>query len=457
MNYNENIDITRQTVLNFRFFDANAIVALATDLSLSMTVRDLLLIRDHFRVREQRDPTVGELRFLSALSSIWQKMPASAEVTGIDGNEETTRIWEDIQRMRHALSPAPATLQGLMETAARYLKRSGILPYHSDLICGATADIVARAEGQAPSLAIELNGISAMRAPEVAPASVQARMLVLLFPTGNESFATEVSKFLANHRDLGISVLSAPGKEGILPHLFNLNEGFFLDLAPFALTECPLTASLTLGQNAVLLRVPNEALPRLFAERSPIIVCGALNNSRRVQIRQGPLLHLSLSLDLFFALQSIRTLSLRSSERQEKRISTAVTASKEALLGGVSAHGGCAGSLLTLIGDLLQQGADPNRMTLTAALELPPLDADGGAMADALPAVLELHRTAAELVLPCHGAKALMGSPDTAPKMTVFACAERATPRGEDFAAAWQAATERRDYPTLRRLLRPNL
>ena len=64
MNHDRNTEqFTRQTVLNFRFFDEKALSALAADLSLSLAPQQLLLCRDHFLMREHRDPTVGELRF----------------------------------------------------------------------------------------------------------------------------------------------------------------------------------------------------------------------------------------------------------------------------------------------------------------------------------------------------------------------------------------------------------
>ena len=65
MNYNAyEAERSRQTVFNFCLFDENALAALKRDLSLSLSPEAMLLCRDHFRILERRDPTVGDLRLL---------------------------------------------------------------------------------------------------------------------------------------------------------------------------------------------------------------------------------------------------------------------------------------------------------------------------------------------------------------------------------------------------------
>lgn len=454
MNDQQNMGITHQTVLNFRFFDANAMMALGNDLSLSLAVRELLLLRDHFRMRELRDPTVGELQFLSALCEQRKKKAAHTVITDLAGTDEEKRIFADILRMHTSLGPSPLTLQAMMSAAGRYLARSGILPYHRSLICGATAKMATRAQGQNPALALDLRNISAMLAPAPKPRSPRAQTLILLSPTGNAPFPLEIARFLASHSGLGVSPLAFPHEEGVFAQLLALDQGFVLDLAPFAhqLNCYTPVSALSVGKNAVLLCAPYEVMPRLIAEGAPITVCGVLSGNRTVQIRNGHGVLLSLPLSLLAQLRRQTALSVSPMQSAEQPIDRSITASQDTLLGGICARGGCMRSLLSLIGELIARGADGDRMTLCCALELPSRG-DQNAVAAAIPAILELHRVAAELALPCIAPEILQHG-DTAPMLTVFACAQRKTAPDEDFLTEWQTAADALDFATLRRLLR---
>lgn len=454
MNNQQNMGITHQTVLNFRFFDANAMMALGNDLSLSLAVQELLLLRDHFRMRELRDPTVGELQFLSALGEQCQKQAANVEITDLVGTDSEKRIFADILRMHTSLDRSPLTLQAMMSTAGRYLMRSGILPYHKSLVCGATAKMATRAEGQNPTLALDLRNVSAMLAPIPKPRSPRAQTLILLSPTGEAPFPLEIARFLASHSDLGLTALASPCEEGVFPQLLTLGQGFVLDLAPFAhqLNSYTPLSALSVGQNAVLLCAPYEAVPRLIAEGAPITVCGVLSGNRTVQIRSSYGVLLSLPLGLLAQLHRKTALSVSLTPSTEQLIDRDITASQDTLLGGICARGGCANALLSLIGELVARGADGDRMTLCCALELPS-GGDQNAFAAATPALLELHRVTAELALPCIAPEILQHG-DAAPALTVFACARRKNTPDKEFLTEWQAAASALDFPTLRRLLR---
>lgn len=454
MNQDQNAAISRQTVLNFRFFDVNAMMALGHDLSLSLSLRELLLLRDHFRLHELRDPTVGELSLLSMLRKQRADQPANMEITSITGTDEQQRAFADILRMHTSLGNGPLTLQAMLSTVERYLKRSGIFTHHKTPICGATAKMSAMAGGQGAAPALDLGNVSAMLAPEVAPPSPLARTLILLFPTGNAPFPLEIARFLTDHRDFGITALAAPGNEGIFPHLLALNRGFFLDLAAFAHqcnTHTPVSA-LSVGQNAVLLCVPNNALSRLFAEGAPIAVCGILNDSHMIQIGNGSELLLSLFPRIFSQFGGSKQLALQLPVCTEQQIRREITAAKDNLLGGIATRSGCMNALLSLIGEMIANGASGESMTLTCTLELP-ARADANDLSAVMPAVLELHRIAAELALPCVSPEILQRE-CTAPTMTVFAYAKRQAPPTDSFSEKWQTAAAFRDFTVLRRLLR---
>lgn len=456
MNYEQNMGFTRQTVQNFRFFDANSMEALATDLTLPLSVKELLFCRDHFRMREGRDPTVGELQFLGSFATLWRQNPASVAVEAITGTEEAMRVFADIQRMRLPFTETNSTPDVLMEAAGRYLERGGITPYHPNLCCGATADMAARAAGQHPSLALDVGAVSAMLAPPPIQQDPRAWMLVLLLPTGNDPFPVEVARFFANHWGFGLSAPMAIGAEGVLTQLLQSGQGFSFDLAPFArdFAVNSLADALSIGQNAVLFRAPDEVLPRLFAEGSPIAVCGMLNGSGRAEIRRGSEICLSLSPEIFTMLKSVKSIRVPLSEQHEEQTGRGFALSGHSLLAGVAARGGCSAALLSVLGEVAAKGGDMNRATLTAVLEFPPQKQDA-AINSALPLILDYHRICAELALPGCAHRMEVRQNCEKPTLTVFVCAERGENRAQTFAVHWQTAAEQRDFAALRRLLHP--
>ena len=453
MNYRKHSEISHQTVLNFRFFDPAALATLGRDLTLSLSEGGLWWLREHFRLCEQRDPTVGELQFFSDLRDLWLTLPASAELQCNAGNEELMRTLADAYRMRAALPSSPMTADTLLSTAGQYLARGGIPPYHKNLLCGSTHDMAARACGENPTLALDLGRVSAMLS-KTAHTPLCDQSLLLLRHTGNAPFPLEVARFLAAYRHLGLFALTAPCGEGILPHLLSLGHGFVLDLAPFFEVGEPLTpsAALSVGKDAVLIAAHAAAVPYLMANGAPVTPCGSLISYPKIQIRSGPTVLLSLSTAAFAPFLSTRPLSITAKKESETQIASSVTASDTLLMGGVCVKGGCMHSLLTLIGELAAMGADAGKTTLTAVLEMPPLSGTDQAEA-ALPALLELHRVSAELSLPCVAPRLLMREELAEPTLTVFACAERKSAPDGRFSAEWQAAADAKDFATMRRLL----
>lgn len=458
MNTLENIAFSRQTVLNFRFFDQEAMRTTARDLSLLLTERELFVLRDHFRTYEQRDPSVGELQFFSGAMRLWRRSPDSIEIARISGDDEQTRVWRDICRMREALPKAPATLTALMDTAAAYMARGGILPYHGTLCCDDAAEISLRAVKMPATPALRLGAVSAFLDCSEPARCGHTDLLVLLRPTESEPPEETAVRFLTRQSNLALTPIALVGEEGMLPHLLALGKGFILDLFPFtAPEECTASSALTVGQGTLLFRTSAEALHRLYEAGEPVIACGVPSELPCVQIRHGSDVHLSVSSVLFAALGSIRSLSIDLPPTREERLALRVAETNGTLLGGVAVRGGCAEGVLALIGDMLQRGADPDRMTLTAALELPYVEKQSKPVADALPCVTELHRLTAELMLVCHRPQTISRAKQTDPLLTVFVCAERKEPRAEDFSKAWQDAATRRDHGALRRLMRPQL
>lgn len=450
---------SRQTVSNFCLFDTNALAALKSDLSLSMPIEAMLLCRDHFRIWERRDPTVGDLRFMDAIASLWQDLPDTAVIDAPTlETDEDSRVFSDMLRKADALPPAPHHLPFLMDVAGRYLSRCGVTPHYEELRCGHPTELAALYGDNAPALSLELGGVAATLSPAAAPSPLSAQAVCLLFPTGNAPFADEVTHFFAAHRGMGLSPIAAPLGEGLFPHLLKLG-GLSLDVSFFADYRPDFGAAslLPLGKNTVLFLAPNSALPRLFAEHAPFVYCGMQSGNEWLQIYRSGELLLSVSERLLHALRPCRCTHPTVGAHSEKELSRALSASGDTALGGITATGRCEQTLLSLIGDMAEQGADLSCATATAVLDLPPMQ-NAAVLSEALPLVLDYHRVLSELALPAAHHRQIVRYELTKPRLSVFVAAkQQQTTNDADFAAKWHSAAEARDFATLRALLYPSV
>ena len=460
MNYDAyEAEKSRQTVCNFCLFDTNALAALKSDLSLSLSPEALLLCRDHFRIWERRDPTVGDLRFINALASLWQDLPDTAVIDcpTFEASEDA-RVFADVTRKAESLSPAPHHLPFLMGVAGQYLSRCGMMPHHKNLRCGHPTELAALYGGNTPSLSLELDGTAAMLNAERTPSPFSAKAVCLLFPTGNVPFADEVAQFFASHRAMGLTPVVAPLDEGLFPHLLklggvSLNVSFFADYRP----DVGAASLLPIGQNTVLFLAPEIALTQLFAERVPFVCCGMQNGTEWLQIYRNGELLLSLSARLLRALRPCRCVHPTVGTHNEKALARALRASNDTALGGITIAGGCEQALLSLIGEMAERGADLSHATATAALELPPMQNADAVISEAMPLVLDYHRILSELALPACHHRQIVRKDLSEPRLSVFVAAKQQTGRDADFAMKWHSAAAARDFAALRALLYPSI
>ena len=449
---------TRQTVFNFCLFDEKALSALKADLSLSLPTEAMLLCRDHFRILERRDPTVGDLRFLDALAALWQDMPDAVTVDAPAFSlGEDARVFSDMLQKAAALPPCTRSLPFLMDIAGLYLSRCGMMP-REDLRCGSSTELAALCgKNGAPTLSLELDGTAAMLSPMPAASSpFHQTAICLLFATGNAPFADEAARFFASHRALGLSPVAAPAYEGLFPHLLALG-GLTLDVSQLAGYRPDVGAAslLHLCKDTVLFLAPDAALPRLLSEGTPVICCGMLNRGDRLCIYYRGELLLSLSTRLLHALRPCRRHSPAVGARDDKELSRGITASSDTVLGGIAAEGGCEQTLLSLIGEMRERGADLSNATATAVLELPPMR--GEVLSQALPLVLDYHRVLTELALCSCRHRQLVRKTLSKPRLSVFIAAKQQAQGDADFAARWRAAAAERDFAALRALLYPSI
>lgn len=461
MNYDAyEAEKSRQTVLNFCLFDTNALTALKSDLSLSMPIEAMLLCRDHFRIWERRDPAVGDLRFLDALSALWQDLPDTAVIDAPTFEiSEDARVFADILRKTEALPQAPHHLPFLMDIAGQYLSRCGITPHYEDLRCGHPTELASFYDSNAPALSLELEGTAAALTSAPATPPLLKKAVCLLFPTGNAPFAEEATQFFAAHRAMGLAPVAAPLDEGLFPHLLklgglNLDVSFLADYRP----DIGAASLLPIGRNTVLFLAPEAALPHLFAERAPFVCCGMQNGGERLQVYRGGELLLSVSERLLHALRPCRCAHPTVGAHDEKELSRDLTASDNTALGGITTTGGCAQTLLSLIGDMAECGADLSHATATAVLELPSMQNADAVLSEALPLVLDYHRVLSELALPAAHHRQLVRYELTKPRLSVFIAAKQQQATNDaDFATKWHSAAEARDFAALRALLYPSI
>lgn len=459
MNYNAyEVEKSRQTVFNFGIFDTNALTALKNDLSLSLSIEALLLCRDHFRVFERRDPTVGDLLFLDALALLRQGQPGTAVIEAPTFEvSEDARVFSDILRKATALSTAPHNLPFLMSVAGEYLSRCGMPPHHEQLRCGHTTELAALYSSATPALSLELDGVAATLTPAQETSSVSKKAICLLFPTDNMPFADEAARFFASHHAMGLTPVAAPLDEGAFPHLLKLG-GMSLDLS-FVTDYRPdigAASLLPFGKNTVLFLAPDMALPHLYAERVPFVCCGMQNGVDCLQIHRSGELLLSLSTRLLYALRPRRTAHPTVGAHNEQELARAITASNDTILGGITATGGCEQTLLSLIGELTERGADLSRATSTAILELPPMQNANTVLSGALPLLLDYHRVLSELALPAHHHKQITRNELTEPRLSIFIAADQKAKSDASFNEKWHSAAATRDFATLRALLYPS-
>ncbi len=124
------------------------------EMGLAMSLADLRLARDHFRGREQRDPTVTEIRLLDTYWSDHCRhttfLTRLEQVTIGDGAgaaplRAAWTAYLDARRQVHGGDPPPVSLMDIAQTGMRWLRRLGRLE-----------DMEVSAEINAASLAIDV-------------------------------------------------------------------------------------------------------------------------------------------------------------------------------------------------------------------------------------------------------------------------------------------------------------
>ncbi len=429
------------TVNHFRLFSPMELQRLCADLQLSLTHATLARVQHVFRTRELRDPTTGELCFLSALARLFYKMPSGSRLCVQEGAPEQLRIFRDLFTKWDALGESTSpTLPEAMDVLPRYLTRVGIRARNSGLYCGRATELAALCRGMPPSLALELSHTAAALIDTSLPNIPQNGMLLLLSPTKSAPFADEIAAFLQANHDKQLIPLATPEQEGLFPHLLRFG-GVILDSAAiprFDPAKGPASL-LRRGRGTFLFLAPQGAVSALFASGAPLSLIGTLAPTGKLQIHHGAQSLLSLDLSLLRSMQGMHDAALHLTATAEQDFLTPrFTENADTLLCGTEITSGAEQALLALCTDAARRGADLTRATLTAALELP-LDAGTETLCAALPLLLGYHRAAAELTLPAVHHRQILVSEKT-PCLSVFLTAPKGIAREVDTPCDWQTA-----------------
>lgn len=433
-------EFNRMTVSNFRFLDAATMSALAQDLRLSCTSPSLFFIQHHYRTRENREPTVGELRFLDAWLSLHAKAPGARRILQVQAAPAQLAAWQDLTKKRSTLLDAePPTLLDAMDTLPRYLARSGILPQQEALYCGSAEELAVRCRKSAPSLALELpDAAAALIEHPYHPTVPRQAALLLMSPSTNAPFADEIARLLSLPQLSRTVPLALTHGEGILPHLIPLS-GIALDtetLPDFDTARGP-AALCEAGCHSLLLAAPEQDVPALLGAGYPLRLIGFIAPTGRIQLRSGTQSTLSLELSLLRSLMHTHTAALTLKEQISDPVLPVFTQNRDTLLGGFTCCGSVERAVLSLTGAAWQRGANIAKATLCAMLTLP-LE-DPASLAPALSLVLDYHRAAAELTLPALHHRILCVK-EGSPKLSVFLTAPMGMTRTEELPADFQTA-----------------
>ena len=442
-------------VRGFIHFSPTRLADLKHELSLYLSVAGLQLVAKQFAA-ELRDPTVGELRFLDALSRTLAALPQSTQLTELHFAEKSdARIWQDICRdgadEKQAAAP---TLASVTRVSAMRLAKAGHLPTMTELHVAAAPDMALTTFTAPPALSLEVDGTAAAltETATVYPPLGPGQILLALSADSDASLATTVTRFLRTYAALSPVPLAVIGEEGLGAHLSALPCG-----AEFDLCRCsdktdgdPATLATRL-RHTVIFAVPQAVAHQILTGGAPVLLIGRLMAGDRIVFRDEPSVLMQFSRQFLCLWQSRRALSLHLPTRPCAEAPSAVikTENDKHLLAGTSAKlQNALPSLTELLARVYLTGARMATATLAAFLSVPQ-----GNEGEALALALDWHRFTAELALPTTDIKLQGAAKGTTPTLTVFCAAERAPAPEPAEREALAVALAHGDFAALRQVM----
>lgn len=253
---------------SFSRFNADMLMGMRADLSLTMTVEDLQYLQKHFSTQEKRDPYLDEIYFFDDLVRRCRTTYASAAITAATiRHPDVTETYRDLLEKNRVLpfSEVPLTVARVLRVASMYLNRIGIAPISRALGFD---------EAERPLFtygATQESAVSFGALPEATPKkSLPPKTALVLLCAKKECADPDKARR---------SLLSSPfGKAKILMHktvepagiavtVCRMAKGVFLDLNPLPPLTCPDFSALS-GAFAgeMLVALATEEVSALLAQ-----------------------------------------------------------------------------------------------------------------------------------------------------------------------------------------------
>lgn len=471
----------RKVIAGFTLMPKETLELLATELKLSMTIRDLCYCQNQYRMRERRDPTVEELHFLDALYS---SRTAKTEAYGLRSFYTSDPIiaetYADLisRANRIRREERPYTPLELSSVLTKSLLQAGKKVSVPSLRVGITAPLHALKNGYCETGCAVLQGTHAIVAQKNASLSLSSEQpkptdhLILLSPDGLSSsvFASLVASLpLPAH-----SQIIPIDQGGLLESLLPLGGVYLVqDYLPGLNDNAPLSSLISAYTDSILLRVDGESAHSIrdIAAREGLIasIIGKCAVNQYLTIRREGQSPIQWEVSFLRAFSPILPVDVEIPHISSQHdIHVTASATQTVVSGGNCAlfaqgipnmpYAVCDGSLLTgassypsdsiflssllttlhAVNRAVAAGADYETLTLSNQLTIPyspsPSNLDAGKLMSAL---LGSYRAQAELALPDVGGCIRSSKDSEQVNLKVFAATTApATPLPHTFTAS---------------------
>lgn len=420
-------DFCSKTVVGFCRLDAPGLTALKNELELPINLAGLLFCQNQFRGLF-RDPTVGELSFLGALTARLHELPSHMRLDALHFDVQgDARIWQDVCQKRRSLSGAdPQTLLDVMTTSALYLVRAGRAP-RTKLYAIHPAEptfIKARDTG---ALTLTLDGAAAFTGQCCTlPTPHPGQVLLALTADADAPLDITAARFMRAFEALSPIPIAAVGDEGLGVHLAKLPYGAEIDTLhlPITTPENGAAALVDACRNTIIFATDPAGVGMILESGAPVIPIGKLLPNDRILVRDGMHLMLSLPRTLLNRWRSTHTVSLTVPQYSGEPLAPAAVLCTDGthVLSGTQIRGNALPHLMELLKKAHADGARFETASLAVMLSLPRTETPSPR---ALSLLLDLHRFACELALPTADCRLTVAPPHTPPTLSVFLAAAK--------------------------------
>lgn len=427
---------------------------LSSELGIEMSVRELQFCRSYFDRALHRAPLVAELLFIAEYLRARRSSPLSLLPCDLTfASEDTARAFTDMAKKQEQLTPEmkdPLPLPSLINVAGNYLKRAGHMPPQHDLWLINEAQLALFAGKTKSRATLPLGDFFAALVPCEEARKVTAPMTLLSIKADEpQQLPHLTAKIMECTAHLGAVPIAYIGKEGLFPHLADLENGveLFFTLPTNAQETTPYSALNVSFCDTALFALPEGITSLIIDSGMPVKPVGRLLTNDALVMHFGAA---TVSLDRRF-LRELCTLATQNLNARIPDKATALyriehTATDNELLCGTVCEGDAIPALLDLLFTAYKAGIRAKELSLCTILTC-----NKENFPQAISLAADLHRVVSELSLASLPAT-VKECDKAAPTLTVALTAPLEQAPSEAELAAFEDAVKRKDYPTLRAL-----